>query len=82
MSQQNQPRGCGKTGSTLAHKKYEVDHCFPYANWSNNDLWNLMPATKTANSKKSNKLPAGGVIAGIQGPNFGMVGTGLPVPRL
>ena len=56
---ENTAPDCVWTGDSLARKKYEVDHCFPYANWYNNDLWNLMPATETANGKKSNKLPAG-----------------------
>uniref|UniRef100_UPI00248E4323 HNH endonuclease domain-containing protein n=1 Tax=Parendozoicomonas sp. Alg238-R29 TaxID=2993446 RepID=UPI00248E4323 len=55
---------CVWTGDSLARKKYEIDHCFPYANWFNNDLWNLMPATETANGKKSNKLPAGELLPG------------------
>ncbi len=37
---------------------YEVDHCFPWSRWNNNDLWNLMPATKKANSCKGEKLPS------------------------
>ena len=55
---------CVWTGHSLARKKYEIDHCFPYANWFNNDLWNLMPATEDANGKKSNKLPAGELLLG------------------
>ena len=30
--------------------------------WHNNDVWNLLPASKTANSKKSNKLPSTGIL--------------------
>jgi len=26
--------------------------------WQNNDLWNLLPSSKAANGKKSNKLPS------------------------
>lgn len=41
---------------------YHVDHCFPYSRWFNNDLWNLMPASVTANSAKSAKLPSAGLM--------------------
>lgn len=37
---------------------YEIDHCLPFAVWPNNDLWNLMPASRTANQKKSRQLPS------------------------
>ncbi|CAM3630336.1 HNH endonuclease domain-containing protein [Parendozoicomonas haliclonae] len=59
MKHSGQTPQCVWTGNSLARAKYEVDHCFPYANWFNNDLWNLMPATEKANGSKSNKLPAG-----------------------
>ncbi len=59
MRNGNTAPDCVWTGDSLARKKYEIDHCFPYANWFNNDLWNLMPATDKANGQKSNKLPAG-----------------------
>ncbi|MTI12955.1 methyltransferase domain-containing protein [Sansalvadorimonas verongulae] len=59
MKSNGQAPSCVWTGSLLVRAKYEVDHCFPYANWFNNDLWNLMPATEQANGSKSNKLPAG-----------------------
>ena len=53
------PIYCVWTGTNLSRSKsYEVDHCFPYANWSNNDLWNLLPSSKSANSSKSNLLPS------------------------
>ena len=37
---------------------FEVDHVIPFDLWHNNDSWNLLPASKTANGKKSNKLPS------------------------
>ena len=39
-------------------ERYEVDHCFPWSRWYNNDLWNLMPASVTANGQKKEKLPS------------------------
>ncbi|QOP41471.1 class I SAM-dependent methyltransferase [Sulfurimonas marina] len=35
---------------------YEVDHVLPYSIYSNNDLWNLLPASKQENNTKSDKL--------------------------
>jgi phage repressor protein C with HTH and peptisase S24 domain/SAM-dependent methyltransferase len=37
-------------------KDWHVDHAVPYSVWHNNDLWNLFPCSKRANSDKSNKL--------------------------
>ncbi len=34
-----------------------IDHCFPWARWRNNDLWNLLPATEKVNLSKSDRLP-------------------------
>ena len=45
------------TGKRLS-SKYEIDHCFPFAHWPNNDLWNLMPANKQANRNKLDKIPS------------------------
>jgi len=48
---------CVWTGVRL-HEKWDVDHVIPFDLWHNNDVWNLLPASKTANSRKSNKLPS------------------------
>jgi hypothetical protein len=37
---------------------FDVDHVIPFDLWHNNDSWNLLPASKKANSSKSNKLPS------------------------
>lgn len=42
----------------LQPSDYAVDHAFPFARWPNNDLWNLVPATRQINAKKSDKLPS------------------------
>jgi len=49
---------CIWTARNLKDKRFDVDHCFPWSRWQNNDLWNLMPSTHTANAAKSEKLPA------------------------
>jgi SAM-dependent methyltransferase len=43
-------------------KAYHIDHCFPFAHWPNNDLWNLMPAHPMVNNRKSSKLPSAGLL--------------------
>jgi hypothetical protein len=48
---------CVWTGSALKNA-FDVDHVVPFDLWHNNDVWNLLPASKVANSKKSNKLPS------------------------
>jgi SAM-dependent methyltransferase len=48
---------CVWTGVSLKDN-FEVDHVIPFDLWHNNDAWNLLPASKAANSKKSNKLPS------------------------
>lgn len=37
--------------------EFAVDHAIPFALWRNNDLWNLLPASVEANSRKSDRLP-------------------------
>jgi hypothetical protein len=56
--QDQQPTHCVWTRRTLRVDDYAIDHCFPWARWQNNDLWNLMPANKRANDAKSDRLPA------------------------
>jgi hypothetical protein len=48
---------CVWTGVSLK-ESFEVDHVIPFDLWHNNDAWNLLPASRVANSKKSNKLPS------------------------
>ena len=57
LYQQTTNLECVWTGKSLKDK-YEVDHVIPFDLWHNNDLWNLMPATKDANRQKSNRLPS------------------------
>jgi hypothetical protein len=48
---------CVWTGKPLKDT-FEIDHVIPFDLWRNNDSWNLLPASKTANISKSNKLPS------------------------
>jgi hypothetical protein len=45
---------------------FHIDHCFPWSRWFNNDLWNLMPATVSANEKKKDRLPEARLMAGAE----------------
>ncbi len=40
-----------------------IDHCFPWARWPNNDLWNLLPASGDTNLKKGDRLPTSRTMA-------------------
>ncbi len=35
-----------------------IDHVLPFSVWRNNDLWNLLPAKESVNSKKRDKIPS------------------------
>ena len=45
------------TGRPLT-REFDIDHCFPFAAWPCNDLWNLLPSERGTNQKKGNRLPA------------------------
>ena len=51
------PLYCVWTGSRLK-SQFDVDHCFPFAAWPCNDLWNLMPSRQQTNRQKGDRLPA------------------------
>lgn len=46
---------CVYSGKPL--RSYDIDHVIPFSVWKNNDLWNLLPASKTVNSRKRDKIP-------------------------
>ncbi|WP_026143100.1 MULTISPECIES: class I SAM-dependent methyltransferase [unclassified Thioalkalivibrio] len=43
---------------TALRRSYDVDHCFPWIRWRNNDYWNLLPASRRANNSKGDRLPS------------------------
>lgn len=49
---------CVWSESDLRRRRFDVDHCFPWSRWSNNDLWNLLPASSMANARKGERLPS------------------------
>jgi hypothetical protein len=42
---------CVWSGRTLDAASLDVDHCFPWAIWPCDDLWNLLPAHRSAKSE-------------------------------
>ncbi len=48
---------CVWTCQRIEGARFEVDHVIPFALWRNNDLWNLLPATRAANNSKRDRLP-------------------------
>jgi hypothetical protein len=49
---------CIWSSRRLSPTTLDIDHCFPWSAWPCGDLWNLMPAHREVNSKKSNRLPS------------------------
>lgn len=61
-AKQGMALSCVWTGQKLRESNYEIDHCFPWSRWFNNDLWNLLPASRKANNQKREKLPSAGLM--------------------
>lgn len=53
---------CIWTNSSLRMRNLQVDHCLPWAVWSCNDLWNLLPVSDKANNAKRDRLPTADLI--------------------
>lgn len=49
---------CVWTGNKLTRDSMHIDHMLPWSRLHNNDLWNLVPASKNANLKKSDLIPS------------------------
>jgi HNH endonuclease len=49
---------CVWSNRRLSLETLDIDHCFPWSAWPCGDLWNLMPAHREINSKKSDRLPS------------------------
>ena len=45
------------TGELLTTKDLSIDHFVPWSYVASDELWNLIPTTRSVNSKKSNNLP-------------------------
>lgn len=49
---------CNYTGSKLQMDDYAVEHFIPYAFVSHDLMWNLIPADRSFNCSKNEKLPS------------------------
>ena len=60
---QDAPLHCVWTGRRLTDKSVDIDHCFPWAAWPCDHLWNLMPAHRQVNQhQKRDRLPSDGTL--------------------
>lgn len=56
MMQDGSTFNCVWSGKPLNAERFDIDHCFPFAAWPCNDLWNLLPANRDVNMRKKDKL--------------------------
>jgi hypothetical protein len=54
---------CVWSGRVLAEEAPHIDHCLPWSAWPCNDLWNLLPASKSLNLEKSDRLVTGAALS-------------------
>jgi hypothetical protein len=59
------PVHCTWRGTRL-RADYAVDHVVPWVRWPCNDLWNLVPASVSANAAKGDRLPSADVLVGAE----------------
>ena len=62
LASRTAPLHCVWTGQILRKETYQIDHCFPWSRWFNNDLWNLMPTSNKVNNQKREKLPSASIM--------------------
>lgn len=58
---------CVWSGKRLSPNNLAMDHCLPFAVWACDDLWNLLPAHKDINNRKSDRLPSHRMLRDRQG---------------
>lgn len=62
-----QPLYCVWSGSRLSKDRLDIDHCFPWSSWPCDDLWNLLPSTRSVNQhEKRNRLPSAALLNGAR----------------
>jgi len=62
-----QPLHCVWSGLRLSKDRLDIDHCFPWVAWPCDDLWNLLPSTRTVNQhEKRDRLPSAAVLDGAR----------------
>ena len=58
---------CVWSGRPLTAVSLDVDHCFPWAVWPCDDLWNFLPAHRDINqNQKRDKLPGAEILQSAQ----------------
>ncbi len=54
-----EPLFCVWSGARLTKDRLDIDHCFPWIAWPCDDLWNLLPSSRTVNQhEKRDRLPS------------------------
>ena len=58
---------CVWTGKSLSADSLDIDHCFPWAAWPCDDLWNLLSTHRAVNqNQKRDRLPGTGLLRAAQ----------------
>lgn len=57
LRERGDPVYCVWSGNPLRGNRFDIDHCFPWAVWPCEDLWNLLPTTRTVNNQKRDRIP-------------------------
>jgi SAM-dependent methyltransferase len=57
---------CVWTNEKLTARTLAMDHCLPWSIWPCSDLWNLLPAHKDVNGRKSDRVPSSMVLRRCQ----------------
>lgn len=57
LLEQGNAIACVWSGKRLTARNLDIDHCFPWAAWPCNDLWNLLPVHRDVNHRKGSRLP-------------------------
>ncbi len=61
------PLHCVWSGTRLSKDRLDIDHCFPWTAWPCDDLWNLLPATRSVNQhEKRDRLPSASILNGAR----------------
>jgi hypothetical protein len=61
------PLHCVWSGARLSKDRLDIDHCFPWAAWPCDDLWNLLPSTRSVNQhEKRGRLPSASALNGAR----------------
>ena len=60
------PLHCVWSGRILNAARLDVDHCFPWAAWPCDHLWNLMPCLPAVNNRKRDRLPDDAMLRGAR----------------